>query len=161
MDKSTEYSCWETHWDNSLALLGYSLSANIQVRIGVMLKKLIFWSFKWTYFQVWQGFPSAAEIKNKKSSVNSFSDFISSWVWAVLLKYRPLGPAGTFEQINCDSSSIDGYRDSQVHRCCMCVIMSSGLLAVGNNDFREVCNSVTARLLLWSIPFPGLRWHTH
>lgn len=36
---------------------------------------------------------------------------------------------------------------SHLHRCCICVIMASGLLAVGNDDFREVCHCVSGRLL--------------
>lgn len=53
---------------------------------------------------------------------------------------------------------MDLHENSHLHRCCMCVIMTSGLLAVGNDDFREVCHCVSGRLLLLrSVPFlsPG------
>lgn len=55
---------------------------------------------------------------------------------------------------------MDLHENSYLHRCCMCVIMTSGLLAVGNDDFREVCHCVSGRLLLRSVPFPRLQRHT-
>lgn len=54
---------------------------------------------------------------------------------------------------------MDLHENSHLHRCCICVIIASGLLAVGNDDFREVCHCVSGRLLLWSIPFLRLQWH--
>lgn len=55
---------------------------------------------------------------------------------------------------------MDLHENSHLHRCCICVIIASGLLAVGNNDFRGVCYCVSGRLPLWSIPFLRLQWHT-
>lgn len=86
-------------------------------------------------------------------------DCNSECFWTVLDKRTDHYPAS--ERINCVKCSMVLHENSHLHRCCICVIMASGLFAAGNNDFRVVCHRVSARLLQWSVPFLGLLWHTH